>query len=319
MLQATWDRLRPLTNNYLVVTGGAHAAAVARQLPELAAENLLVEPLPRDSAAAIGLAAAVLLQRDPAAILGSFAADHIISQEPVFQAVIRQAARLAETGLVATIGINPSGPATGYGYLRPGSPLGLSTAPDAVGVQQFVEKPSAELAQEYLAAGYRWNAGIFVAQAATIMQLLGDFRPQLAAELWRIAMAWDTPQRTQVLDEVWPGLERVAIDYALAEPAAEAGRVAMVPGDFGWDDLGDFQALSAILPPQPVQTLGGSQVLAIESSGLVVAKSERLVALLGVEDIVVVDTPDALLITHRALAQHVKDIVQQLQEQPELL
>ncbi|MGL5829896.1 MAG: sugar phosphate nucleotidyltransferase, partial [Angustibacter sp.] len=215
--------------------------------------------------------------------------------------------------------ISPSFPATGFGYIRAGESLSLAQAPAARAVQEFVEKPSAPVAAEYLAAGYRWNAGIFVARAATIMQLLGDYRPQLAADLWRIAVAWDSPGRADVLEELWPHLERVAVDYAIAEPAAADGRVAMVPGDFGWDDVGDFAALSGTLPPAPVQTLGSAQVLAVRSTGLVIGERERLIAVLGVEDIVVVDTPDALLVTTRAHAQSVKSIVEALGERPDLL
>ncbi len=319
LLQSTWDRLQPLAEGILVVTGGNQALAVSRQLPDLREDNLLVEPLPRDSAAAIGLAAAVLMQRDPEAIMGSFAADHVITQTPVFHDAIAQAVAAAGTGLLVTVGMKPSFPATGFGYIRAGAQLALSQAPDAYAVREFVEKPTAEVAAEYFAAGYRWNAGIFVARAATVMQLLGDYRPQLAADLWQIAMAWDSPRRAEVLEQLWPHLERVAVDYAIAEPAAADGRVAMIPGDFGWDDVGDFAALSGVLPAAPVQTLGPAEVLALHSSGVVISTNDKLIAVLGVDDIVVVDTPDALLITSRARAQSVKSIVDELADRPEVL
>ncbi len=314
LLQGTWDRLTDLATEQYLVTGGAHAAGVARQLPQLPAENLLVEPLPRDSAAAIGLAAAIIAHRHPGAIVGSFAADQVIANQQVFDQVVRQAAVVARTGALVTIGIDPTHPATGFGYIKAGADLGLAEAPDAVQVVEFVEKPAAELATEYLRTGqYRWNAGMFVAQADTILQLLAQYQPALAADLATLAKAWDTPERAEQLAQLWPGITKIAIDYAIAEPAAAAGRVAMVAGNFGWNDIGDFAALTEVLPPSDGLTqFGASPVISIDSTGFVAAMSGRTITVLGLEDVVVVDTPDALLITHKAAAQQVKKVVDAL-------
>lgn len=321
LLQQTWDRLVPLTgpDGVLVVTGTAHAGAVAGQLPGLPPGNLLTEPSPRDSAAAIGLAAAVVERRSPGAVIGSFAADHVVRDEPAFGAAVREAVAAAREGWIVTIGIEPSHPSTGFGYLRAGEPLAVAGAPSARGVERFVEKPDAATAAGYLAAGgYRWNAGMFVARASVLLEELARHRPGLAAGLAEIAGAWDTGSRGEVLDRVWPTLEKVAVDYAVAEPAAAAGRVAVVPADLGWDDIGDFTALHATLSevaeqrPDGFTVLGDGDVVSVSAGGFVVAGSGRLVAVVGLDDVVVVDTPDALLVTTRAHAQEVKAVVDRL-------
>jgi len=318
LLQATWDRLAPLAGSggVLVVTGEVHAAAVRDQLPALTETNLLLEPAPRDSMAAIGLAAAVLAGRDPDAVLGSFAADHVITAVQVFDEAVRQAVVAARDGYVVTIGITPTHPSTGFGYVRSGDPLGLDGAPLASRVEAFVEKPDAATAAGYLAAGgYRWNAGMFVTRADVLLRHLAEQRPALHAGLLAIARAWETPQRDEVLRVTWPGLEKVAIDHAIAEPVAATGGVAVVPGGFGWDDVGDWDSLAALLPGnQEVRVLGPGDVVVRDATGLVVPGGGRLVAVVGLDDVVVVDTPDALLVTTRAKAQQVKAVVDALRD-----
>jgi mannose-1-phosphate guanylyltransferase len=259
LLRSTWDRLAPLAEAVCVVTGTAHAAAVARQLPDLAEADLLVEPSPRDSTAAIGLAAAVVLRRDPEAVIGSFAADHVIGDQAVFAQAVAEAVAVARTGRLVTVGITPTHAATGFGYVRAGDALDVPGAPSALQVSDFVEKPDAATAARYVASGeYLWNAGMFVVRASTLLELLDEHQPALAEGLRAIADAWDDPSREDVLGAVWPTLPKIAIDYAVAEPAAAAGRVAVVPGTFGWDDVGDFDFLAALLPggPDGVQVLG---------------------------------------------------------------
>lgn len=317
LLQQTWDRLVPLAGDggVLVVTGRAHVAAVAEQLSGLPGGNLLAEPSPRDSAAAICLAAAVIRHRDPDAVVGSFAADHVIRDVAGFHDAVRQAVATAAQGYIVTIGIEPVRPSTAFGYIQVGSPLEVPGAPSACVVRAFVEKPDAVTAAGYLAeGGYRWNAGMFVARAGVLLDELARRRPALHDGLVKIADAWDTPDRDAVLGDLWPTLEKVAIDYAVAEPAAAAGRVAVVPGRFDWDDVGDFASVSGLLGGEgPLRVLGaGADVVALDAGGVAVPAAGRLVALLGVEDLVVVDTPDALLVTTRARAQEVKAVVDQL-------
>jgi mannose-1-phosphate guanylyltransferase len=309
LLQATHDRLEPLVGDrVLVVTGVAHQDAVRRQLDALPVEQVVAEPSPRDSMAAIGLAAAIVERKDPDALIGSFAADHVIADADAFRACVAEAAEVARTGLLVTIGIAPTHPSTGFGYIHLGA--SLPGFPTAHAVEEFVEKPDAERAAAYVASGeYRWNAGMFVARASVLLDLLAAEHPDLAAGVRAIAA---DPQR---LDEVWPGLTKIAIDHAVAEPAAAAGQVAVVPGAFGWEDIGDYAALGDLVPDQGsgVRVLGDpGDVLALDSTGLVVAQGGRTVAVLGLDDVVVVDTGDALLVTTRARAQDVKSVVEAL-------
>jgi mannose-1-phosphate guanylyltransferase len=310
LLQATWDRLEPLCGDHImVVTGVLHEAAVRAQLPGLALANLVTEPSPRDSMAAIGLAAAMLERRERDAVIGSFAADHVIGEPEMFADCVREAVAVARTGYVVTIGIEPTHPATGFGYIHVGDRLTIPGAPNGRAVRSFVEKPDEMTARGYLDTGeYRWNAGMFVVKASVLLDLLAEFHPAMASGLRDIA---SEPTR---LAELWPGLTRVAIDHAVAEPAAAEGRVAVVPGRFTWDDVGDFASLGSLLPDTAevprLKVLGDFDlVLAKDTTGVVIPGSGRTVAVIGLDEIVVVDTPDALLVTTRERAQDVKALV----------
>lgn len=321
LLQATVDRLAPLAADRVVlVTGTHHVAACRTQLPRLQESNVLAEPSPRDSMAAIGLAAAVLDKRHGDVVIGSFAADHVISGRAAFENAVREAVAVARAGYVATIGIAASRPSVAFGYLRSEGDLGVEGAPSAQHVRGFTEKPDAATARAYLASGdYRWNAGMFVVRTSVLLGHLAEQRPELHEGLRTIAEAWDSPERERVLDRVWPGLEKIAIDHAIAEPVADTGGVAVVPGTFGWDDVGDFNSLAALLASDDdrgAKVLGDpADVLRVDSAGsVVVPASGRLVSILGLDDVVVVDTPDALLVTTRARAQQVKQMVEAVRD-----
>jgi len=237
LIQATWDRLLPLcsADRLTVVAGPAHVRSIHEQLPDLSPTNLFCEPGPKDSMAAIGLAAAILARRDPDAVIGSFAADHMISGNDAFLSAISEAVQTAQNGYLVTIGIAPSHPSTGFGYVRLGDRLGIPEAPNARLVSSFKEKPDARTAAAYIATGsYRWNGGMFVTKAAFLMELLKEYKPDLEEALTKVVDVWDDEsQRAKVLEEVWPTLEKIAIDHAVAEPAALEGRVAVVPATFG--------------------------------------------------------------------------------------
>lgn len=237
LLQATWDRLLPLCSpsRLMIVTGNVHAQPVQTQLPDLLPSNLLCEPSPKESAAAIGLSAAVLALRDPDAVMGSFAADHMISGDESFLAAVTEAVSTARNDFLVTIGIAPSHPATGFGYIRLGELLGLKDAPNARKVLQFKEKPDARTASQYLSTGsYSWNAGMFVVKAKMLVELLKENAPELHAGLEKIAAVWhDDKAREQAFSDIWPSLPKIAIDNAVAEPAAAAGKVAVVKATFG--------------------------------------------------------------------------------------
>jgi mannose-1-phosphate guanylyltransferase len=319
LLRDTWDRLAPLAgaDRIMVVTGRAHRAAVEAQLPELEDLNVVLESEPKDSSAAIGLAAAILLRREPDVVIGSFAADHVIRDTRAFRRAVQESVAAASAGYIATIGITPTEPAVGFGYIHCGEPLTIEGAPHAVAVQSFVEKPDLATAQTYVADGmHLWNGGMFISRADVLLEEIGRSNPTLLAGLTELAEAWDTPRRGAVVDKVWPGLTKIAIDYTVAEPAAAAGRLAVIPGDFDWDDVGDFASIAKLHSggrKSDLAILGeNARVLADASTGVVISGSGRLISLIGVTDIVVVDTPDALLVTTTANAQRVKSVVDAL-------
>ena len=318
LIRATYDRLAPLSGDrVMVVTGAVHRQAVRQQLPEISNKNLVLELEPKDSAAAIGLAAAILYKRDPQIIMGSFAADQVIAPVEVFQQAVREAVHTAAQGFIVTIGIQPTHPSTGFGYIRAGEQLNVTGAPSAHSVVEFVEKPSVDVAQTYLASGsYSWNAGMFVAPVDLMLKHLEANEPVLYAGLMEIADAWDTTRRREVVRRIWPTLPKTAIDYAVAEPAAAAGDVAMIPGAFSWDDVGDFAAIGRLNPAEENSDLtvmgDGARVYSENASGIVVSDTKRVIALIGIEDVVIVDTPDALLVTTKEHAQEVKKAVEHL-------
>lgn len=307
LLQQTWDRLTDLipAERIHVVTGAAHADAIREQLPELT--GLLVEPSPRDSMPAIGLAAAVIGALHPDAVIGSFAADHIIEDQAAFAEAIGQAVAVAHTGLVTTIGITPTGPATGFGYIESGDQLSVDGAGSARAIKSFVEKPDAATAATYLASGsHSWNGGMFVTRTDVLLGHLARLQPGLHAGLARIAAAWETPDRRSVLDEVWPQLTKIAIDHAIAEPVAREGGMAVVPGTFTWDDIGDFAAL------QDIGAASSPETIWVDAAGLAICEDGTTVAVVGLQDVIVVRTADALLVVARDHAQQVKDVVAEL-------
>lgn len=319
LLRDTWNRLEPLTgpDRIAVVTGRAHRAAVEGQLPGIPDKNVILESEPRDSAAAIGLAAAILHRRHPDVVIGSFAADHVIRGSRVFEFAVRDAVAVAREGYICTIGIAPSEPAIGFGYIKRGGELIVEGARDASLVERFVEKPDLETAKSYVAdRSYLWNAGMFISRADVLLAEIEANNPTLHAGLMELAEAWDDrDRRGPAVDRIWPTLEKIAIDYVVAEPAAEKGKLAVVPGHFDWDDVGDFASLAKLNSAgrSDLAILGqNARVLSDAASGIVVSQTSRVISIIGVKDIVVVDTDDALLVTTAEHAQRVKRVVDAL-------
>ena len=320
LLRATWDRLAPLSGEQrvMVVTGRAHRAAVEAQIPALTDENVVLESEPRENTAAIGLAAAILERRHPGVIIGSFAADHVIGNEPLFREAVAEAVASARAGYITTIGIAPTEPAIGFGYIHVGAPLSVSGAESARKALSFVEKPNLKTAKKYLASGdYLWNASMFLAKASVLLEQIGTSHPDVLAGLLELAEAWDDPAtRGPAVDRIWPTLTKVAIDYSVAEPAAAAGRLAVVPGHFSWDDVGDFASLAKLNSGGRATDLAilgeNARVLSDASSGIVISQTGRVISLIGIQNVVVVDTPDALLVTTSENAQRVKSVVEAL-------
>ncbi len=316
LLQDTVDRLEPISgkNRILIVTGAAHKSAVQEQCPDLTSENLVLEPSPKDSTAAIALAAAILVRREPDVIIGSFAADHVIGSQEAFIKNVTEAVEVAATGKIVTIGIAPTEPSVGFGYIKTGEKIdGGSNARE---VDKFVEKPSIERARKYVESGkYLWNAGMFIAPAKLLLEVLAKSEPALHEQVQKLADAWGTDAEQNIFDSIWPGLKKIAIDYSVAEPAAEQGLVAVVPAKFSWHDVGDFAAIAELQgggQRNHLAVLGNVTVLSDKSNGILVSETGRLVALIGLEDVIVVDTPDALLVTTKEHAQRVKNLVDSL-------
>ena len=315
LLQDTWDRLQPIAgDNITVVTGASHASAVAEQLTELRPENLLLEPSPRDSTAAIALAAAVLVRRNPDVIIGSFAADHVIHETEKFEDSVREAVEVAKTGKVVTLGVAPTEASTAFGYIKTGSPL--ESFDTALEVIEFIEKPSIAKAKKYFSKkAYLWNAGMFIAPAKLLLSVLAETEPELEREIQQIAEKVAAGGFDKNASQSWSRLKKVAIDYSVAEPAAKKGLVACVPATFEWHDVGDFASIAELQSQGKsgnLAVLGQAKVLSDSSSGILVSENDKLVALIGVEDIIVVDTPDALLVTTKQHSQKVKGLVDSL-------
>ncbi len=309
LLQQTWDRLLDLipAERIHVVSGAAHADAICQQLPDLT--SIFIEPSPRDSMPAIGLAAAVIGATDRDAVIGSFAADHIIDDQIAFAEAIEQAVAVAGTGLISTIGITPTGPSTAFGYIESGKLLGIEGAHSSRAVIRFVEKPDVARAAAYVADGdHSWNAGMFVTRTDVLMGHLARLQPGLHDGLVRIASAWDGADRQGVLDHVWPQLTRIAIDHAIAEPVSLQGGIAVVPGAFAWDDIGDFAAL------QDIGAASSPSTVWIDADGLAIAEDGTTISVVGLHDVVVVRTEDALLVTTREHAQRVKEVPSTLRD-----
>ncbi|MDQ3715066.1 MAG: sugar phosphate nucleotidyltransferase [Actinomycetota bacterium] len=317
LLQSTADRFSPLVNidRILVVTGALHAVAVAQQLPALPPENLVAEPVPRESGPAIALAAALISTRDPAAVMISCHADQLVCDLDAFHAALRTAIDVTATGLLVTIGVSPVGPETGYGYLQVGKSLDIGAARAVV---QFKEKPDLSTAERYLVSGdYLWNAGMFCWRVDAFLQQLAVELPELHAGVTALAPRWTSAPRDDVARE-WSALQKVSIDHGLMQPAAARGMVATVPAEFGWADIGDWHTLGTVVGTDADgHTRLGTGALVSQDSAdcVVVTGTGRTVALLGVTGLAVVDTEDVLLICPRERAQDVKALVEQARQE----
>ena len=314
LLQQTVDRLTPLATpeRTLVVCGPAHAAPVARQLPELPEANIIVEPAPRGSAPAIVLATALIARREPNAIVGSFAADHEVADQDAFTRAIRTAIAAARQGWLVTVGLEPTRPETGYGYIeRSADVVAQADEGTAYRSVRFVEKPDLATATAYLEAGRSlWNASMFVWQAGTLLEEVARQQPELFAAVTRIAASWGLPDQDRVTAEVWANLAESTIDQGILE---RAERVAVVPANMGWSDVGDWNNLGDLIEQDDAgNRVRGDLVQEASTDCVVWSETDRLVALVGLTDVAIVDTEDALLVVNRKHAQEVRRIVEQL-------
>jgi mannose-1-phosphate guanylyltransferase len=330
MIQATVDRLDGLVepDRIYVVTGARYRGLAHRQLPQIPRAQILAEPCGRNTAPAIALACLHLRRRDPDAVLVSLHSDHIIASAEIFQAAICRAVELAHNqDYIVTLGIEPTFPHTGYGYIQrvPGAldPANIETErcdgemyPQAFGVEQFLEKPDRATAEALLrAGGYYWNAGMFICRAQRMLDEIQARLPKLYAGLQEIerSLAQSPEEAQTTLDCVWPTLPDISIDHGVMESAS---RVAVVPLATAWNDVGSWDALEAILPANADgNIIAGGEVVALDSSqNIVYTSADKLVALIGVENLVIVDTGDAILVGPKQQMQRVKEVVDTLQK-----
>jgi mannose-1-phosphate guanylyltransferase len=316
LLQVAYERLEGLVapERRFVCSAREHVRAIQAALPKLGPDQLLGEPVGRDTLNAVGLGAAVLARSDPEAVIAVVTADHIIEPIDRFQAIIASGFELPERSpqTLVTFGIAPTHAATGYGYLELAAPLG----PTARIVRRFKEKPGDAAAREYLAAGpdrYLWNSGMFVWRAATLLECIRRYVPASHAGLVRIAGAWDGPDREAVLRDVYPSLAKISVDYAVMEPASADPdfQVAAIPMPLVWQDVGSWAALAEICPhDEHRNALAAPRHVLLDTRGTLVASSDpsHLIAVVGCEDLVIVHTPDATLVCRADRAEEVKRI-----------
>jgi mannose-1-phosphate guanylyltransferase len=294
-----------------VITGKQHLPMVTAELPELPAENLIGEPVGRDTACAIGLASSVVAGKDPEAVIGIFTADHIITPTSCFCGAVERAFVAAEqnTDALVTMGIRPTRPDTNYGYIWRGERI----SEGVFLVKKFTEKPSMTKAMKYLAGGeYYWNSGMFTWQAATILEQLKTHLPSTSKAIREIARAWSTDERDQTLERLYPNLMKISIDFAVME---KAQRVLVVEMGCHWVDVGSWPALESIVHADDDGNLSTEEhVVHLGSRGnIVVSEEKHLIATIGVNDLVIVHSPDATLICKKRDAGSIKELVDNVQ------
>lgn len=313
LLQQTVARLGALLKprDIYVITSQAHARATAEQLPHLPADNILGEPLARSTAVAAALAT-VLARRESDEVCLVLPADHFIADEAVFADALREAARAAERGYLVTLGVVPTHAATGYGYIKAGERL-YAASPTAL-VDRFVEKPDPETAAAYLdEGGYLWNAGVFVWRTYAFRQAVERFQPDLAGALDRIDALHRTPGWMSDVRGILERVPAITIDVGIAEPAAAEGRMAVVPLDAGWSDIGSWSSLlEALTGARGKDLVASGQHLDRGSHNVLVHGGDRLVVTVGLDDVIIVDTPDALLVCHRDRAEEIKPVLDEI-------
>lgn len=322
LLQLAFDRLEglvPATNRY-ICAGQKHADVIAHALDGFSKEQFLGEPVGRDTLNAVGYSAAVIADRDPSAVIAVFTADHIIEPIDEFLKIVEHGFQIAEQypETLVTFGIAPTAAATGYGYLELGDLIDQS----ARVVKQFKEKPDAATATEYFKAGadkYLWNSGMFVWNASTLLECIRRYEPDTWAGLAKIASAWGTPRREAVLNETFPTLKKVSVDFAVMEPASRDPqvRVAAIPMPLRWLDVGSWPMFAeTCVTDEQRNAIGAPRTLLLDTRDTLVASNDpdHLITTIGCEDLIIIHTPDATLVCHKDSAEAIKDLQRQVGE-----
>ncbi|MDA7977363.1 MAG: mannose-1-phosphate guanylyltransferase [Pirellulales bacterium] len=318
MIQMTVDRLQGLVGpeQTLIVTNQRLVEPIQEQLPELPAMSVIGEPCKRDTAPCIGLAALLLLEQDPEAVMLVMPADHVIRPEEDFQSAVQFAASLVASGdaEIATFGIRPTYPAEIFGYIQGGEPISdQESGMSAFAVANFREKPGAETAREYLAGGdYYWNSGIFLWKASTIMAALEEHQPTMVEHLRSTVSAWKTNERDEVFQREFAAIEGISVDYAVME---HAKNVVVVEAPFEWDDVGGWQAMARLRNQDERGNTVIAKHLAEDTSGCIVrSEGEHLIVTLGLEDCLVVHTPNVTLVADKNREESIRKLVAMVEE-----
>jgi mannose-1-phosphate guanylyltransferase len=328
-LQSAVDRVLPLVplRNIFIITNAAQAAEVRKQLPKLPKENVVAEPMGRDTCAAVTLGAALVGARSTTGVMAVLPADHVIPEEKKFQQVLSDAFDLAAQGqAIVTIGIKPNEPATGYGYIQTGNELPMPAGAKKLKTifykaERFVEKPDFATAQEYVNSGqYRWNAGMFVWSFITVTNGLEKHQPEMFAACQRWFKVANNPAKlVKVLAKEYPEIKKVSIDYALME---KAQNVVVADGAFEWDDLGAWPALARHLKPDAEGNCAVGDFIHVDAARNIIfdarTKNRTPIAVVGLRDSILVQTDDAVLLAHKSQAQKIKELVKKLGEDARL-
>ena len=335
MIRQTVDRLLPFVNpeDVYIVTGMEHVEELIGHIPDLPSENIMAEPLGRNTAPCIGLAAMRLKKLDPEGVMAVLPADHVILDKGGFLETLRNACEVAKSGdYIITLGMTPDRPETGYGYIKKGPVVREGTVPDlrtersgvvesglsptrfeAYHVERFVEKPDRATAEQYIKSGeYLWNAGMFVFKVSTILRAIEKYMPDLYIGLLRLEPALGTEDQERALNDVYGGLPSVSIDYGIME---KAENVLVIPSTFGWNDVGSWTAIDDLLPRDEHGVVAQAEHISIDTKDCIVYSPKKLVATIGVSNLIVVETEDALLICDKSRAQDVKKVVEILERE----
>jgi mannose-1-phosphate guanylyltransferase len=315
LLRETFVRLEPLipADAVYVITAEQYLESTREQLPRVPMANILIEPEGRGSAPAIGLAAMHLKHRDPEAVMACLPADHYIGQPERFRQVLSVADAVARKGHLVTLGMNPRQPHTGYGYIETGERLEHIDEYAVYNVRRFTEKPDAETATRFVNDGcHFWNSGMFIWQASVILEEMARHLPRLSACLTELEGVLGTEEEGEVLERTWPDVEKETIDFGVME---KARGVVVIPAEIGWSDVGSWASLGDLLPADSQGNVVVGSHLGLETTGSLIYSPKRLVATVGVEDLIVVETDDVILVCPRNRAEDVKALVDKLEKE----
>jgi mannose-1-phosphate guanylyltransferase len=313
MIQLTLTRIKPLIplENILIVTNKEQAPLIEEHLTQIKPENILAEPCGRNTAPALALASAYLLSKDQDSIMVVLTADHLIEKQYAFLSLLYEGTKLAcKNEYLITLGIKPSFPETGYGYIQTGEKLVDTIV--SYRAKRYVEKPDRKTAEEYLRDGrYLWNSGMFIWKTQTFWHALKRFLPYIYNSFYQLKDVFDTPNYMEKVESIYKDIKSISVDYGIME---KSDKVLVIPANIGWNDVGSWTALDQIMKKEEHGNIIIGQHLGIDSKNIIAYSHKKLIATLGIQDLIIVDTEDALLVCHKDRAQEIRNIVNLLEQ-----